>query len=274
MENSELILNFIEKQNVSCYKVAQSTGISESTFSKWKVKPTSKVDLSIVQKIAKYFNTTIDIILDYSQPQRHTSSLSDDELELFCSFNKLSERDKGKVMERAETLAELAAERAAKERATEQTKKTAKPVELAADERITPDEPEDDQPDEDNEDFYIDLCSLPASAGTGVQLDEGYTEPMRIVHTSLADRANYAIRVSGDSMEDKYFDGDIVLIETCPNIDIGEIGLFVVNDQGYIKQRGEDRLISLNPERDDVYIHDGDYVSCRGRVLGKAEIIK
>lgn len=113
MENSELILNFIEKQNVSCYKVAQSTGISESTFSKWKVKPTSKVDLSIVQKIARHFNTTIDIMLDYNQPQRCTSSLSNDELELFCSFNKLSERDKGKVMERAEILAELAAERAA-----------------------------------------------------------------------------------------------------------------------------------------------------------------
>ncbi len=267
MENSELILDFIEKRNTSCYKIAQSTGISESTFSKWKVKPTSKVDLSIVQKIATYFNTTIDSILDSNQSKKYMPSLSDDELELFQSFNKLSDKDKGKVMERAETLAELAAERAAEERAADQRKKTAQ---IAADEQP---EPEDEEPEQDEE-FYIDLCSLPASAGSGVQLDEGFTEPMQIKHTPIAERANYAVRVSGDSMEDKYYNGDIVLIETCPDVEIGEIGLFIVNDQGYIKQRGENSLISLNPEAPDVPIQDGDVVYCRGRVLGKAEVIE
>ncbi len=48
IENSELILNFFEKQNTSCYMISQSIGISESTFSKLNVKPTSKVNLSIV----------------------------------------------------------------------------------------------------------------------------------------------------------------------------------------------------------------------------------
>lgn len=107
-----------------------------------------------------------------------------------------------------------------------------------------------------------------------MQLDEGYTEPMQIKHTPIAERANYAVRVSGDSMEPEYSSGDIVLVETCPDVAVGEIGIFIVNDQGFIKQRGEDRLISLNPEHDDVYIHEGDYVSCRGRVLGKADVIK
>ncbi len=267
MGNSELILNFIEKQNTSCYKVVQSTGISESTFSKWKVKPTSKVDLSIVQKIAVYFNTTVDSILDCNQPKSCGLFLSDDEFELFKSFNKLSDKDKVKVMERAETLAELAAERAAKKRAAEPPKKPIKIAEPVADE-LPDDEPEKQEEDED---FYVDLCSLPASAGSGVQLDEGYIEPLRIKPTPIAERANYAVRVSGNSMEPKYSDGDIVLVETCPDIDIGEIGIFIVNDQGYIKKRGEDRLISLNPECEDAYFHEGDVVRCRGRVLGKAE---
>lgn len=223
-------------------------------------------------KISEKFQLSLDFLI--KGVDVGISSLNDEERELLDVFSKLSSKDKTRISERAETLAELAAEKAAKERAAEQAKKTAKPVELAADEQPEPDEPEDDQPDEDDEDFYIDLCSLPASAGTGVQLDEGYTEPMCIVRTHLAERANYAVRVSGNSMEDKYFDGDIVLIETCPDIDIGEIGLFVVNDQGYIKQRGEDRLISLNPDCEDVFIHEGDVVYCRGRVLGKAEIIK
>ena len=92
--------------------------------------------------------------------------------------------------------------------------------------------------------------------------------------TPIAKRANYAVRVSGDSMEDTYRDGDIVLVETCPDVAIGEIGIFIVNDQGYIKQRGKDKLISLNPKCDDVPIHKGDIVYCRGRVLGKAEVIE
>lgn len=75
-------------------------------------------------------------------------------------------------------------------------------------------------------------------------------------------------------MEDTYYDGDIVLVETCPDVAIGEIGIFIVNDQGYIKQRSEDRLISLNPEAPNVDIHEGDVVYCRGRILGKAEPIE
>lgn len=185
-------------------------------------------------------------------------------------FNNLSLVDKGKVIGKAETLAELAAERAAKERAAEQPKKAVQIAKPAADERL---EPEDDEPEQDEE-FYIDLCSLPTSAGSGVQLDEGFTEPMQIKPTSIAERANYAVRVSGNSMEPEYYGGDIVLVETCPDVAIGEIGIFIVNDQGYIKQRGKDRLISLNPECDDVFIHEGDVVYCRGRVLGKAEPIK
>lgn len=107
-----------------------------------------------------------------------------------------------------------------------------------------------------------------------MQLDEGFTEPMQIKPTSIAERANYAVRVSGNSMEPEYYNGDIVLVKTCPDVDIGEIGIFIVNDQGYIKQRGKDKLISLNPKSPDVDIHEGDVVYCRGRVLGKAEPIE
>ncbi len=196
--------------------------------------------------------------------------LTDEEKDLLEIFKKLSSTDKTRISERAETLAELAAERVNQERAAEQHKKAVQIDAPAADEQP---EPEDNEPKQ-KEDFYIDLCSLPASAGSGVQLDEGFTEPMQIKPTAIAQRANYAVRVFGNSMEDTYYDGDIVLVEICPDVAIGEIGIFIVNDQGYIKQRGEDRLISLNPEAPDVDIHEGDVVYCRGRVLGKAEPIE
>lgn len=216
-------------------------------------------------KISEKFQLSLDFLIKGTDIDNVV--LTDEEKDLLEIFKKLSSTDKTRISERAETLAELAAERAAEERAAEQTQKAIKIVEPAADEQP------DEEP-EQTEEFYIDLCSLPASAGAGVQLDEGFTEPMQIKPTPIAKRANYAVRVSGNSMEDTYYDGDIVLVETCPDVAIGEIGIFTVNDQGYIKQRGEDKLISLNPEAPDVPIHEGDVVYCRGRVLGKAEVIK
>ena len=216
--------------------------------------------------IADFLEISLDYLLTGKEK---TIENTEDIKELLDNYNMVDDISKQLIQERAKTLAELAAERAAKERAAEQHKKAAQIATSAADEQP---EPEDDEQEQDEE-FYIDLCSLPASAGSGVQLDEGFTEPMLIKPTAIAQRANYAVRVSGNSMEDTYYDGDIVLVETCPDVAIGEIGIFIVNDQGYIKQRGEDRLISLNPESNDVFIHEGDVVYCRGRVLGKAEVI-
>ena len=72
MECSEKILSFIQKKDVSIYKLSKEIEVSESTFSKWKSKPTSKIDLSIILKIAAYFDVGLDEILQINQ-------LSDDE---------------------------------------------------------------------------------------------------------------------------------------------------------------------------------------------------
>lgn len=264
MENSELILNFIEKRNTSCYKIAQSTGISESTFSKWKVKPTSKVDLSIVQKIATYFNTTIDSILDSNQSKKYMPSLSDDELELFQSFNKLSDKDKGKVMERAEALAELAAERAAKERAAEQPKKAVQITALAADEQP---EPEDDEP---GQLIKIMHSFYKVSAGRGFDLSgDNEWEEIEIPDTREARKADYALTIQGDSMEPIYYNGDIVLVKKQDAIDIGQVGIFVLDGSGFIKKYNGDRLISLNEKYDDILLKDYSDCRCDGRVIGR-----
>ena len=63
MQYAQIILDFISKRGVSLYKLAQSTGISESTFSKWKSNPASDVSLSSVIKIAEYFRVSLDELL-------------------------------------------------------------------------------------------------------------------------------------------------------------------------------------------------------------------
>ena len=74
--------------------------------------------------------------------------------------------------------------------------------------------------------------------------------------------------VDGRSMEPKICDGDIILIRQQPAVSVGEIGLFTVNDKGYVKKQGSDRLISINDEFEDIIPGEYDTVFCRGKVIG------
>lgn len=255
-----------DKQGLKITPIVLECGGNKGSLSGWKNGAMPNSD--IVMKLAVRLNVPTDCLL--FGENYNSLSLSESEKKLIKCFSSLNDFDKCKIIERAETLAELAAERAAQE-AEKISKEKKKTVEKSNPIIVAP--AADEAPKQDEE-FYIDLCDLPASAGTGVYLSEGYTEPLQIKRTAIAERANYAVRVSGNSMETKFFDGDIVLVETCPTVDIGEIGIFIVNDEGFIKKRGEDRLISLNPQCDDVIIHEYDTVYCRGRVLGKAEIVE
>ena len=69
----------------------------------------------------------------------------------------------------------------------------------------------------------------------------------------------------------KSFDGDIVLVKEQPSVDLGQIGIFDIEGNGYIKKFGGDRLISLNAEYDDIEFSDYDEerIRCLGKVIGR-----
>ena len=118
---------------------------------------------------------------------------------------------------------------------------------------------------------HIKLAQLPASAGTGVDLYEENYEIMSVRACDLTKQADFAVRVSGDSMESTFFDGDILLIESMPYINVGDIGIFVVNGDGFVKEYGGDRLISHNDKYPDIKLTEHDVVICSGRVIGALE---
>lgn len=107
------------------------------------------------------------------------------------------------------------------------------------------------------------------SAGHGFDLNnEDEWEYIEVPDTPEARRASFSLTISGDSMEPVYSDGEIVLVKSQSTVDMGETGIFIVNGSGYIKKNGGDRLISLNPDYDDITFYDGDTVSCVGKVIG------
>ena len=63
MEHTENILRILEERNITAYRLAKDTGISESLFSKWKEKPSSKVSSGNLVLIADYLNCSVDYLL-------------------------------------------------------------------------------------------------------------------------------------------------------------------------------------------------------------------
>lgn len=88
---------------------------------------------------------------------------------------------------------------------------------------------------------YIEMpvSTLPASAGTGAFLDEENFELMRVPASSVPEHTDFGVRVSGDSMEPIYQDGQIVWVQKCGELSPGEVGLFLYDGDGYIKVYGE-----------------------------------
>ena len=117
----------------------------------------------------------------------------------------------------------------------------------------------------------IDWYTLPASAGTGNILDSDLAEELYVSESAEAEQADFVISVGGDSMEPTYHDGDKVFVEKCDSIDIGEVGIFVVNGDVYIKELGNKCLISHNEKYKPIRVGENDSVYCCGRVIGIVE---
>lgn len=112
-----------------------------------------------------------------------------------------------------------------------------------------------------------------ASAGTGVFiLGNETTDQLAIPATPENRKIDYAIKVSGDSMEPDYHDGEIVLVSQKVEMNIGDVGIFIINNKAYIKEYGETELISRNPGADNITIAEYDNIVCMGKVVGKYEV--
>ena len=113
----------------------------------------------------------------------------------------------------------------------------------------------------------LPLYDIPVSAGLGNYLTDGSYDMIEVDNTvpSLAD---YAVKVSGDSMMPRFVDQQIIFIHAQPTLDEGEIGVFYLNNDTFIKRLGKGNLISLNPEYDPIPIGNHDDIIVFGKVVG------
>ena len=192
---------------------------------------------TVVKNLADLFNVGINALTDDIAIMEMTD---DKAKELLTNYNKLNDQGQHEVRKRAAELTEIP--------------------------RYLKNETE-------NKIATLDMDSfeLPASAGSGMYLSDEYKEVIQVRDCYKARTSDFVIPISGDSMEPLYSDGDRVFVKSMPMVEVGEIGIFVINGDAYIKKRGRDRLISLNRKRKDIIFGEGDTIVCLGKVIGKVE---
>ncbi|MDR2600532.1 MAG: S24 family peptidase, partial [Oscillospiraceae bacterium] len=112
------------------------------------------------------------------------------------------------------------------------------------------------------------LYDIPVSAGHGNFLDSSSYEEIE-VPSYVPISVDFALRVSGDSMDPYICDGQVIWVREQDVIDSGEIGIFSYSDNVYCKKLIADGkkayLRSLNPLYEDIEIFE-DYAF---RTIGK-----
>ena len=108
-----------------------------------------------------------------------------------------------------------------------------------------------------------------ASAGNGEYLfDDLDKTSITLPDTPLNNKADLVIAVKGHSMEPTYYDGDKLLVKKQSELNIGEIGVFIINGESFVKELGKDRLISHNKQYQDIHCSDYDNMITVGKVIG------
>lgn len=235
-------------------------GLSPGNLGKWQNG--ASVNSDILQKLSVHFGVSIDKLLN----GKDNILTDEDEKKLLNYYNELDEVSKASVLGKAEGLAEAARRKKALKAVPK-----AKPKLLPTPPPV-PEEP-DDEDEYEEEYLEIPLAEMPVSAGTGIYLDSDYSETIKVAANWKTRQTDFAVKVSGDSMEPRFCNGDIVLVREQP-VKVGETGIFVYEGEGYIKELGEDCLISLNPEYPNIQIENPDSLFCQGKVIAVLKLVK
>ena len=250
-------------------ELAERTGIPGGTLAKILAGISESPKLCNIVAICEALNCSLDYIMYGVEENKNNYTLDEDEIEMIERYRTLDERGRESVVALIEHESTYTAPRTVS-RATQH--RTARVLEaptlsdrLAAAYAMN---------DNGIGRITLQLYDLPVSAGAGVMVgfqskDDEYADTITVRENSKTREADYALRISGNSMEPRYHDGDILLVQECETLEFGELGIFILDGNGFFKVYGGDRLYSLNEEYGDILLKDFEEARIAGRVIGK-----
>jgi len=215
--------------------LAERVGVSRNTVAGWETGH-SRPDLGTLPSLCRALNISLNAFFGVERKQ------TAEEKRMLDIFSALEEQDRESILWQMEALRD----RRAEQRAREAEAPLPKMVELFRNE-------------------------LGAAAGFGAALGEAQGERIFLLADRETEQADEVITVCGRSMEPTFMDGDQVLVQHTKELREGEIGIFLVDNEGYIKEYRKDGLHSHNPEYRTMRFHEGQTVRCLGRVIGKVK---
>ena len=256
------IIELVKEKGLSLNAVEKELGFGNGAIKRFK---TNSPSIDKLIKLSNFLNTSLEYLVIGSKSVY--SELNSNEVTILSSLKNLNEKGIEKLLERIEELSEL----------SKYKKKTS---EKAINNKDIHDELSITTVD--NEIDIIDIQELkniklyqaPVSAGLGTWLDNDVPYEMLQVDLKTcpqARRCDFALKVRGDSMEPYYYDGDIVYIKEQPAVDNGQIGIFLYNNDSYIKKLSITKdtvyLISFNEKYKPIKINEDFNFKCFGLVL-------
>lgn len=245
-------------------KLSELTGIPLGTLSKILAGISDSPKLSNIVAICEALGCSVNYLLTGEQENDNNYVLSKEEMAMVDSYRRLDAHGKDMVnIVIAKEAERIGADTEPAARAVHVSKERTSGAKILSpiDTRVSA--------SSDVKKRGILLYNLPVSAGPGVYLDDTASEEIKIPDNEKTANADFALRISGNSMEPKYHDGDILLVEDADYVEVGELGVFILDGNGYFKKYGGDRLISINPEYKDILLKDYAEAVCCGRVTGK-----
>ena len=266
MDYIDRIKKLKSEQKITNDRLSEMTGIPLGTLSKILAGISDSPKLANVVSIAEALGTSLDYLVSGVPQNQHNYTLSAEEIQLVEDFRSLDRH--GQSLTRMVVAKE--AERVQGEEAFTQVGKKASGVAAPTKKSAKILSPVFDSPAAKGMGKRpVLLYDLPVSAGPGVYLDDSTAEEIQIPDNEKTGSADFALRIRGNSMEPRYHDGDVLLIEDTDSVEVGELGIFILDGNGYFKKFGGDCLISLNPEYGDILLKEYAEAVCCGRVVGK-----
>ena len=244
-------------------RLSELSGIPLGTLSKLMAGMNESPKLSNIVSICKALDCSVDYIITGNPENTNNYTLSEEEISLIERYRSLDRWGKeltDEVISRENDRVESLRETGSDDRASASSARILKPIQTAG--RFAGAQVPSGK-------RTVMLYELPVSAGVGVYLDDNRAERVSIPNNEKTAEADYALRISGNSMEPKYHNGDILLVQNAESVEVGEAGIFLLDGNGFFKIYGGDRLISLNPDYGPILLKDFTDVQCRGRVLGR-----
>lgn len=231
-------------------EIADKSGIPEPTLEKLFSGATKDPKLATMQQLVKFFGFTLDDLIGNTSTRGEL--LTKAERSHIKKYRLLDPYGK----EAVDGVLDVEYRRCEVERQTKAAalRESREQLEIAK------------EPEVAEEAIYILPYYLhPSSAGTGEYSDGDEWEELTL-RKRPPRGASYVVRVHGDSMEPTYRDGDKVFVRAGADIRLGQIGIFIMGGEQYVKELGDGVLISHNSEYDPRPMTAD--IRCQGLVLG------